>query len=849
MKVGIKNMSSNDNPTKFFTADAKKVLSSAQSHTSGNIIYPVHILLSLIDADPTQFYRYLEITEPSKLEMLRAELVGYSENVQGKIAGMERNTRAFSNSSSQSIVNAAQEAVEASLGKATEYHLLLGILKCGEDELLKITSKYSLAYSRVRNFGLPDAQPAAPATPPTTAPRRQSAPVPQREAVATAPRRAVAANSALAKFGTNLTAKAQNNELDKVFGRDKEIARVIHILARRQKNNPVLVGDPGVGKTAIVEGLAQALLQPTTPRQLQNKMVYSIDLSAMVAGARYRGDFEERLKGVLEEAGKRDDIILFFDEIHTLRGAGAGEGAMDASNMMKPYLARGVMRVVGATTQEEYRQQFEKDGALARRFQAVKVDEPTEEVALQILRGLAPVYAQYHSVVIGEDAVEAAVKLSSRYMKDRFLPDKAIDILDEAAAKAKLEATSSTPEMDQVVAKIAEIEDKISNLSVNVEGSEVVRLEAEKAVLNSQLEKIISDTKVVTPEKISEVIASALGIPSNRVTMDETRRLLFMERTLGKRIIGQTEALKALSKTIRRQRTGLKSPNRPAGSFIFAGPTGVGKTEVAKALAEFLFGDEKSLITVDMSEYAEKHSVSRLFGAAPGYVGYEQGGQLTEKIKQKPFSVILFDEIEKAHPDVYDSFLQILEEGRMTDGQGREIDFRNTVIIMTTNLGATDINRPASGFQVGSVANDYARMKEKVMKALKDRLRPEFINRLDEILVFPHLTSEQIRVIVDKMVGEVNSRLAEDGHSITLTDSAKDLLAELGYDKNMGARPLRRQIVSNIEDVLSETLLFSGPDKVHSFEIDAVDGVFLYNGETREQIEAKIDELALEFVD
>ena len=623
---------------------------------------------------------------------------------------------------------------------------------------------------------------------------------------------------ALSKYGRDLTEVAREGKLDPVIGRDNEIRRVVQVLSRRTKNNPVLIGEPGVGKTAVVEGLAQAIVHGDVPETIKDKQIYSLDMGSLVAGSRYRGDFEERLKKVLKEIRTRGDIILFIDEIHTLVGAGAAEGSIDAAQMLKPMLARGELQTIGATTNDEYRKYIEKDAALERRFQPVKVEEPSVEETVEILKGLRDRYEAHHRVIITDAAIQAAAELADRYISDRFLPDKAIDLVDEAGARLRIRRMTAPPELRELDEKIAEvrrnkeaaIDDQDFEKAASLRDQESKLSEERKAKEEAWKGGESDEIAEVGDQEIAEVLAMSTGIPVVRLTQTETAKLLKMEDELHKRVIGQDEAVKALAQSIRRTRSGLKDPNRPGGSFIFAGPTGVGKTELAKALAEFLFGDEDALIQLDMSEFSEKHTASRLFGAPPGYVGYDEGGQLTEKVRRKPFSVVLFDEVEKAHPDIFNSLLQILEEGRLTDSQGRKVDFKNTVIIMTTNLGSRDVNRRIPvGFQaMDDTAADYERMQARVMENLKEHFRPEFLNRVDDIIVFPQLSENEILQIVDLFVGRLAKRLADQEMSIELTDAAKVLMASKGYDPAMGARPLRREMQRNIEDALSEKILF-----------------------------------------
>ena len=620
----------------------------------------------------------------------------------------------------------------------------------------------------------------------------------------------------LDQFGRNLTQGAREGKLDPVIGREKEIERVMQVLSRRTKNNPVLVGAPGVGKTAVVEGLAQKIVKGEVPETIKDKQLYTLDLGALVAGSRYRGDFEERLKKVLKEIRTRGDIILFIDEIHTLVGAGAAEGAIDAASILKPMLARGELQTIGATTLDEYRKYLEKDAALERRFQPIQVAEPTISHTIEILKGLRDRYEAHHRVSITDGALVAAAQLADRYISDRFLPDKAIDLIDEAGSRMRIRRMTAPPDLREYDEKIAKVRrEKESAIdSQDYEKAMYLRdpekqLLAKKAAREKEWKAgdIVAE---VNEELIAEVLATATGIPVFKLTEEESQRLLRMEDELHRRVIGQNDAIKALSQAIRRTRAGLKDPKRPGGSFIFAGPSGVGKTELSKTLAEFLFGDEDSLIQLDMSEYMEKHTVSRLFGSPPGYVGYEEGGQLTEKVRRRPFSVVLFDEIEKAHPDIFNSLLQILEDGRLTDAQGRMVDFKNTVIIMTTNLGTRDISKGVTvGFaRAGESKGSYDRMKSKVGEELKQHFRPEFLNRVDDIIVFHQLEREEIFRIVDLMIAKVDERLKDRDMAMELRPAAKELLSQRGYDPVLGARPLRRTIQREIEDSLSEKILF-----------------------------------------
>ena len=608
---------------------------------------------------------------------------------------------------------------------------------------------------------------------------------------------------------------AREGKLDPVIGRAKEIERVMQVLSRRTKNNPVLIGEPGVGKTAIVEGLAQKIVANEVPETLQGKQLYTLDLGALVAGSRYRGDFEERLKKVLKEIGTRGDIILFIDEIHTLVGAGAAEGAIAAASILKPMLARGELQTVGATTLEEYRKYLEKDSALERRFQPIQVSEPSVSDTVKILMGLKDRYEEHHSVRFTEKAIVSAASLADRYISDRFLPDKAIDLIDEAGSRMRIYRTNPNPQMGEIDKKLAEIRRKKADAVQSEQFERAAQLRDEERLLlddrTTQEEALAAAGEksewVIDEEEIAEVLAQWTGIPVHRLTEEESARLLNMEEELHKRIIGQHDAIAAVSRAIRRTRAGLKDPRRPAGSFIFLGPSGVGKSETAKALANFLFGHDDALIQLDMSEYMEKHTVSRLVGSPPGYVGYDEGGQLTEAVRRKPFSVVLFDEIEKAHPDVFNTLLQILEEGRLTDAQGRSVDFKNTVIIMTSNLGTRDLRKKAVGFQVGDETMNYEKMKEKVTEELKRHFRPEFLNRLDEIIVFHELEMDELKQIVDLLLNRVREQLSTQQLDLVLTDDAKEFLGTRGYEPELGARPLRRAIQRYLEDPLSERVL------------------------------------------
>ncbi|GAB2483679.1 ATP-dependent Clp protease ATP-binding subunit [Nocardiopsis aegyptia] len=731
----------------------------------------------------------------------------------------------------------AKKVLELSLREALQLghnyigteHILLGLIREGEGVAAQVLVKLGADLNRVRQQVIQLLHGYQGKEPQATGASSESTP---------------STSLVLDQFGRNLTQAARESKLDPVIGRDKEIERVMQVLSRRTKNNPVLIGEPGVGKTAVVEGLAQKIVKGEIPETLKDKQLYTLDLGALVAGSRYRGDFEERLKKVLKEIRTRGDIILFIDELHTLVGAGAAEGAIDAASILKPMLARGELQTIGATTLDEYRKYLEKDAALERRFQPIQVDEPTITHAIEILKGLRDRYEAHHRVSITDSALVAAAQLADRYISDRFLPDKAIDLIDEAGSRMRIRRMTAPPDLREFDEKIAGVRrDKESAIDAQDFEKAASLRDDEKQLLNKKAQREkewkAGDMDVVAEvdeELIAEVLAASTGIPVFKLTEEESSRLLRMEDELHRRVIGQEDAIKALSQAIRRTRAGLKDPKRPGGSFIFAGPSGVGKTELSKTLAEFLFGDEDALIQLDMSEFMEKHTVSRLFGSPPGYVGYEEGGQLTEKVRRKPFSVVLFDEIEKAHNDIFNSLLQVLEEGRLTDAQGRIVDFKNTVIIMTTNLGTRDISKGvAMGFAKEDDANtNYERMKAKVSEELKTNFRPEFLNRVDDIIVFHQLTETEIFQIVDLMITGLDTRLKEKDMGIELRPAAKKVLAERGFDPVLGARPLRRTIQREIEDQLSEKILFgdikAGQIVVIDAEGEGTDAKFTFKG-------------------
>jgi len=818
-----------------FTDRARRVVVLAQDEARGlkhNYIGTEHLLLGLISEGEGVAAKALETME-IKGEAVRAsviEIIGEGEKpVEGHIPFTPRAKRVFELS--------LREALQLGHNYIGTEHLLLGLLKEGEGVAAQVLTKQGADLAQVRQTVIQMLS------------GYQRGDDEGRESVGAGvggsggPERS---NSAiLEQFGRNLTQAARENKLDPVIGRRVEMERVMQVLSRRTKNNPVLIGEPGVGKTAVVEGLAQAIVHGDVPETIKDKQIYSLDMGSLVAGSRYRGDFEERLKKVLKEIRTRGDIILFIDEIHTLVGAGAAEGSIDAAQMLKPMLARGELQTIGATTNDEYRKYIEKDAALERRFQPVKVEEPSVDETVEILKGLRDRYEAHHRVIITDAAIQAAAELADRYISDRFLPDKAIDLVDEAGARLRIRRMTAPPELRELDEKIAEvrrnkeaaIDDQDFEKAASLRDEESKLSEERKAKEDAWKGGESDEIAEVGDQEIAEVLAMSTGIPVVRLTQTETAKLLKMEDELHKRVIGQDEAVKALAQSIRRTRSGLKDPNRPGGSFIFAGPTGVGKTELAKALAEFLFGDEDALIQLDMSEFSEKHTASRLFGAPPRYVGYDEGGQLTEKVRRKPFSVVLFDEVEKAHPDIFNSLLQILEEGRLTDSQGRKVDFKNTVIIMTTNLGTRDINKGVlTGFQTAdNSTHDYGRMKSKVAEELKQHFRPEFLNRVDDTIVFPPLTKPEIARIVDLMIAKLAKRMEAQDMRLQLTDEARELLADVGFDPVLGARPLRRAIQREIEDALSERILFGElqPGQVVTVGVtgEGKDRTFTFNGE------------------
>jgi ATP-dependent Clp protease ATP-binding subunit ClpC len=824
-----------------FTDRARRVVVLAQEEArmlNHNYIGTEHILLGLIHEGEGVAAKALESLGIS-LEGVRAQV----EEIIGQGQQAPSGHIPFTPRAKKVLELSLREALQLGHNYIGTEHILLGLIREGEGVAAQVLVKLGADLNRVRQQVI-----------------QLLSGYQGKEAVqAGGPAEGTPSTSlVLDQFGRNLTQAAREGKLDPVIGRENEIERVMQVLSRRTKNNPVLIGEPGVGKTAVVEGLAQAIFKNDVPETLKDKQLYSLDLGALVAGSRYRGDFEERLKKVLKEIKTRGDIILFIDEIHTLVGAGAAEGAIDAASILKPMLARGELQTIGATTLDEYRKHVEKDAALERRFQPIQVKEPSVAHTIEILKGLRDRYETHHRVSITDGALAAAANMADRYVSDRFLPDKAIDLIDEAGSRLRIKRMTAPAELREFDEKIANarkekesaIDGQDFELAATLRDKEknliAEKSDAEKNWKATDLDKVTE----VDEELIAQVLSLSTGIPVFKLTEEETARLLRMEDELHNRVIGQDQAIKALSQAIRRTRAGLKDPRRPGGSFIFAGPSGVGKTELSRTLASFLFGDADALIQLDMSEYSERHTASRLFGAPPGYVGYDEGGQLTEKVRRRPFSVVLFDEIEKAHPDIFNSLLQVLEDGRLTDSQGRTVDFKNTVIIMTTNLGTRDISK-SLGLGFANSDDDltnYERMKGKVSDELKSHFRPEFLNRIDDIIVFHQLTKPQIIQIVDLMLKNLDDRLQAKDMGIELTPAAKNLLAERGYDPLLGARPLRRVIQREIEDSLSERILFgelkAGEIIVVDVEGEGAEAVFTFKGAPKASLPDTPEDLA-----
>ena len=798
-----------------FTDRARRVVVLAQEEArllNHNYIGTEHILLGLIHEGEGVAARALE-GMGINLEGVRNQVV----EIIGQGAQAPSGHIPFTPRAKKVLELSLREALQLGHNYIGTEHILLGLIREGEGVAAQVLQKLGAELHKVRQTVIQLLSGAQGENEPGAGPIESGTRSGGGRRSSGSSTEGGSGSTVLDQFGRNLTQYARDHKLDPVIGRQREIERVMQILSRRTKNNPVLVGEPGVGKTAIVEGLAQRIVNGDVPETLKGKHLYTLDLGALVAGSRYRGGFEERLKKVLKEIRTRGDIILFIDEIHTLVGAGAAEGAIDAASILKPMLARGELQTIGATTMEEYRKYLEKDSALERRFQPINVDEPTVAETILILNGLREQYERHHRATFTDQALVSAANLADRYIADRHLPDKAIDLIDEAGSRMRITRKPLSPDIDELDNKVADLRTQKDEAVHSQQYERAAQLRdqertllTERAAAEAEL-KVDADevSSVIGEEQIAEVLAQWTGIPVQSLTEEETQKLLRMEDELHKRIVGQHEGIAAVSRAIRRTRAGLKDPKRPAGSFIFLGPSGVGKTETAKALAEFLFGDEDALIQLDMSEYMEKHTVSRLVGSPPGYVGYDEGGQLTEAVRRKPFSVVLFDEIEKAHPDVFNTLLQILEDGRLTDSQGRAVDFKNTVIIMTSNLGTAELRRKAIGFQIDSEAVSYEAIKSKVTEALKKQFRPEFLNRIDETIVFHELTMDEVKAIVDLMLVRIREQLQSQAIELALSDAAKQLLAGEGYDPQFGARPLRRAIQRMLEDPLSERVLFN----------------------------------------
>ncbi|MEX2459948.1 MAG: ATP-dependent Clp protease ATP-binding subunit [Paenibacillaceae bacterium] len=812
-----------------FTERAQKVLALAQEEAvrlGHNNIGTEHILLGLI--------RESEGIAAKALIALNLGLEKIQDEVESLIGrGQEQPTNiAYTPRAKKVIELSMDEARKLGHTYVGTEHILLGLIREGEGVAARVLNNLGVSLNKARQQVLQLLGSSEVVSSHHSSPANANTPT-------------------LDGLARDLTAFAKEGHLDPVIGRSKEIERVIQVLSRRTKNNPVLIGEPGVGKTAVAEGLAQKIINNEIPETLRDKRVMTLDMGSVVAGTKYRGEFEDRLKKIMDEIRTAGNIILFIDELHTLIGAGGAEGAIDASNILKPALARGELQCIGATTLDEYRKYIEKDAALERRFQPIQVDEPTKEEAVQILFGLRDRYEAHHRVKITDDAIYEAVKLSDRYITDRFLPDKAIDLMDEAGSKVRLRSYTVPPSLKQMENKLEDVRKEKDSAVQSQEFEKAASLRDNEQKLREELDMTKNEWKEkqgrtdseVTPEDIAQIVASWTGIPVSQLKEEETERLLKMESILHERVIGQDEAVKSVSRAIRRARAGLKDPKRPMGSFIFLGPTGVGKTELARALAGAMFGDENAVIRIDMSEYMEKHSTSRLVGAPPGYVGYEEGGQLTEKVRRKPYSVVLLDEIEKAHPEVFNILLQVLEDGRLTDSKGRVVDFRNTLIIMTSNVGAEMIKKNSSlGFTAAQDGGkDYIHMKEKVLAELKKSFRPEFLNRIDESIVFHSLDEEHILQIVTLMAEDLRLRLKEQGIDFVLSDEAKKFLAKAGFDPTYGARPLRRAIQKHIEDHLSEELLKGNIAKGDSLTFEVKDGelVVLNNKKDNQEVAAK----------
>lgn len=769
-----------------YTQRAKLVVMRSQQvalQMGHPVVGTEHLLLSLVAEEQgvaTKVLAQLGLSAQNLYQQLQ-DVMGRSD--QGAGQGVP-----FSPRAKRVLEMAVEEARELNHNYIGTEHLLLGLLREGEGVAARLLQSNNISLDAVRTAIIEALGP--------TVGVKSGAPKAKGR-----PQSAGKPTPILDSFGRDLTQEAEEGKLDPVIGREKEIERVIQVLSRRTKNNPCLIGEPGVGKTAIAEGLAQRIHDGNVPELLRNKRLVTLELSSVVAGTKYRGEFEERLKKMTEELKAAGNVILFIDELHTIIGAGGAEGALDAANIIKPALSRGELQTIGATTLDEYRKYIEKDAALERRFQPITVGEPTQDEAIAILKGLRDRYEAHHRVNIPDEAIDAAVKLSTRYIPDRFLPDKAIDLIDEAASRQRLRTHTAPPDLKQLEQELETVEKEMSAAVGNEEYEKAAELRDKKQKLQQELkdrkseweEKQVREKTEISPEDIAHIVSSWTGVPVTRLAQEESQRLLSLEQELHKRVIGQTEAVRAISRAVRRARAGLKDPKRPIGSFIFLGPTGVGKTELARALAEVMFGDEDAMIRLDMSEYMEKHTTSRLIGAPPGYVGFDDGGQLTEKVRRRPYSVVLLDEVEKAHPEVFNTLLQVLEDGILTDGKGRRVDFRNTIIIMTSNVGAHLLRENKTvGFRTEATEQGYQDMREQVMAELKRTFRPEFLNRIDDVIVFHALEREHIQQIVGLMLAELETRLADFELSISVSDAAREHLAEKGFDPTYGARPLRR---------------------------------------------------------
>lgn len=808
-----------------FSSTARKAIMKAQEESidlGHNLVGTEHLLLGLIAIDEGLAAKALKNAGLSS-EKIKQRITEIVKPMPNQVL---QNLPAQSVAITPRVKRIIELAMIAARDLGHNYigteHLLIGLIREGEGVAIRVIVDLGLSKTRIQNEILKLLQNS-----------------PNNKNMSSKTGNNEGSKDVLEQYGRDLTDLARKGDIDPVIGRSKEIQRVVQILTRRTKNNPVLIGEPGVGKTAIAEGLAQSIVDGKVPELLQNKRLFSLDMGSLVAGTKYRGEFEDRLKNVIKELSEQKDTILFVDELHTIVGAGGAEGAIDASNMLKPALARGELQVIGATTLDEYRKYVEKDAALERRFQPIDVDEPSVEETIAILKGIRDKYEAHHKVKISDKALEQAAVLSDRYISDRFLPDKAIDLIDEAASKVRLKHAILPPDLKGIqqklekykAEKMAAIEEQDFEKAANIRDKETELIQKQRNLKKDWETEKFSRSVVVGAEDIADIISDWTGIPLNKLAESESERLLKLEEVLHERVIGQHEAIGAVSKAVRRARAGLKDPSRPIGSFIFLGPTGVGKTELVKTLAEVLFGDEDAVVRIDMSEYMDRFNVSRLVGAPPGYVGYDEGGQLTESVRRKPYSVVLLDEIEKAHPEVFNILLQVLDDGRLTDSQGRTVDFRNTVIIMTSNVGARAMNKKGGlGFQSGEEdsKSQYKEMKTNVLAEMRRTFRPEFINRVDETIVFHSLNEEHISEIVDIMLKEVIERLADMSITIKFTANAKKLLASLGYDPEYGARPLRRVIRRSIEDELSEKLLSKEIESGMKVTVGARDNQFTF---------------------